>query len=67
MTDEIMKPNNSVKVSIKKSSSKDGGIGWDIDVIADGFLSQKALDDIAEMALKTALKTRIALTDGLGR
>jgi len=60
----VMKPNNSVKVTIKKSSNS-GKIGYDIDVIADGFLDQKALDGIAEMAMNTALKTRKVVEENL--
>ncbi len=56
-----------VKVQIKKSSSKDGKIGWDIDVknntTVDGH--QQVMEEMSEIAIKVALKTKIALEGGM--
>lgn len=46
---------NFVQVNYKKSSSKDGKIGWDI-VVKNTNASQKELDDIATIAINTAKK-----------
>ena len=58
---------NYVRVQIKKSSSKDGKIGWDIDVknntIVEGH--QQVLEEMSEIAIKVALKTKIALEGGM--
>ena len=49
---------NCVEINLKKSSSKDGGVGFDIKVRCDGKATQEQMDKIAEISFKTALKTR---------
>lgn len=52
---------NYAKVALKKSSSKDGKIGWDIEIKSDGSFDKQKLQDIAEDAMNVALKVKIAL------
>ena len=54
--------NNLVEVQLKKSSSKDGGFGWDIKVRCDGKLRQQEMDEIANLASTTALKVKTFLS-----
>ena len=47
-----------VKVSYKKSSSKDGGIGYDIDVCAADGATQEVIERLSTLAIKTAKRLR---------
>ena len=49
------------EVQLKKSSSKDGGFGWDIKVRCDSKATQEQMDKIADMATITALKVKTFL------
>ena len=51
---------NFAKITLKKSSSS-GKLGFDIQVKADGSITQDQLDKIGTLAINTALKARIAL------
>jgi hypothetical protein len=48
---------NYVKITLKKSSSKDGNVGYDIEC-NNSNATQEEMDLIATVALKTALKVR---------
>ena len=50
---------NYVIVSLKKSSSKDGGVGYDITVFTDGSVPQEQLQKIADNASSVALRTAV--------
>ena len=52
---------NGVEIQLKKSSSKDGNVGYDIKVFNNGSITQERLDQIAEMSLKSALKCQEVL------
>lgn len=54
MTEE---PKNYAKVDLKKSSSS-GKEGYDIQIQASEGITQEHMDKIADIAVKTALKTR---------
>lgn len=47
-----------VKISYKKSSSKDGGQGYDIDVCACSGATEKEMNDLGDLAINTARKLR---------
>ena len=51
------KPSNFVTVSLTKSSSKDGGYGHTVDVMADSYITESELMAIATKATNTALGT----------
>ena len=59
---EIEQPaKNSVEVSLKKSSSKDGNVGYDLTVRTDGTATEEMLNDMATKALKVALRVQEVL------
>jgi len=53
-----MENENFVKINLKKSSSKEGRMGYDIEVKANENADEKMLEKLAEMSIKTALKTQ---------
>lgn len=57
---------NYVNVQLKKSSSKDGGMGWEIEAQSDGSITKEQLEKIAEDVLNTAMKTELALRKAKG-
>ena len=56
------KPNNWANITITKSSSKDGGVGYSVNITTDGSIGQVDLNEIAAKALTTALKVKEELT-----
>ena len=48
---------NEVEVSIKKSSTKDGGIGYDVKVRYNGKITKEELKRIADTAAEIAKQT----------
>lgn len=51
---------NYVECCFKKSSSKDGNLGYDVVVRCDGSKTQKEMEDIATIAFNVAKNTNIA-------
>lgn len=56
---------NYVQVDLKKSSSKDGGLGFDLRVRCDDKATQEQMDKIAQIAWSTAMKVYL-LVQGKG-
>lgn len=58
-------PKCYVKVDVKKSSSKTGGVGYDVSVLAGEGASEDRLNALADLALRTALKSYKVCRDTL--
>ena len=56
-------PKNYAKISLKKSSST-GKTGYDIEVKASDDANQELLNKLAEMSIKTALKSQKIIDGG---
>ena len=62
MDEQFEKDSGScVEVQLKKSSSKDGGYGFDIKVRCGEKATQEQMDKLAQMATDTALKVKMFL------